>query len=199
MIYSQSYTVDAASLTGFASNVTGASWAITTAGPTDNLQHLVTVRNDSATDHSGKTIILTGTDANGNTQTETITAPAGSATVTSTKEFRTLTSAVPSATIGADTMDIGWTAVASGPWVEVEMPGKNAAVAVSVGGTINYDVELLFANNTLGSSTSFKAANITAKTAKAYDFLTGPVHAVRLHVNSHTSGTAVLQVVQGGV
>lgn len=195
MNYTQDYTVAAASLTGFASNVTGAAWAITTAGPADGLQHLVTVRNDSATDHSGKTILLTGTDANGNTQTETLTAPGVSATVTSTKEFRTLTSAVPSATIGADTFDIGWTAVASGPWVDVTIPKGVVTVGVIVGGTINYDVELLLKPVTYGTAVGYKAANITAKTAKAYDFLGGPVQAVRLHVNSHTSGTANMEVV----
>lgn len=199
MIYSQTHTVAAASLTGFASNVTGAAFTITTAGPGDGLQHLVTVRNDTATDHSGKTIALVGTDANGNSQTETLTAPAGSATVTSTKEFRTLTSATPSATIGADTFDIGWTAVASGPWVEMDNGDYNASVGVIVSGTINYDIELSFKKATLGAQACYKAANLTGKTAKAYDFLTGRVHAVRLHVNSHTSGVATVEVMQGGV
>lgn len=198
MIYSSDYTVDAASLTGFASNVTGAAWTITTAGPADGMQHLVTVRNDSVTDHSAKTIILVGTDANGNSQTETIAAPGTSATVTSTKEFRTLVSATPSATIGADTFDIGWTAVASGPWVVADFPGQYVGVGVHVGGTINYDVEILMKKSTLGTATAYKAANITAKTAKAYDFLAGPIHAFRLHVNSHTSGVIHLESIQAG-
>lgn len=195
MFYSQSYTVNAASLTGFASNVTGASWTITTAGPTDKMQHLVTVRNDSATDHSGKTITLVGTDANGNSQTEVLTAPAGSATVTSTKEFRTLTSATPSATIGADTFDIGWTAVASGPWVELDH-GSRVAVGVLVSGTINYDVELSLKNATLGSGLGYKSTTLVGDTTSGFEFLNGPVHAVRLHVNSHTSGVATLEVME---
>lgn len=197
--YSQSYTVAAANLTGFASNVTGAAFAITTNSVGDNMQHLVTIRNDSATDHSAKTVTLVGTDANGNSQSETLNAPAGSATVTSTKEFRTLTSATPSASIGADTFDIGWTAVASGPWVEVTMQDGKPTVGVITGGTINYDVELNLGGTTLGAASCFKSANMTAKTAKAYEMLTGVVTSVRLHVNSHTSGTATFQVVQGKV
>ena len=189
------YTVAAASLTGFASNVTGAAWVIAVAGPADGLQHLVTIRNDSITDHSAKTIVLVGTDANGNVQTETLAAPGTSATVTSIKEFMTLVSATPSATIGADTFDIGWSAVSSSPWLYTgdKYP---TAVGVHVAGTINYDVETKWEAGTTSNATAYKLANLTGKTAKAYDFLLGPVQSVRLHVNSHTSGIAHLDVHQ---
>src|SRR3990167_9103283 len=110
-----SYTPEDNNLTGLASNVTGATWTITDTTVGDGLAHKVTIRNDSATDHSGKTALLTGTDADGLTQTETITLPDVSATVTSSKYFATVVTAVPSATIGGDTMDIGWSDVAIGP------------------------------------------------------------------------------------
>lgn len=96
------------SLTGFASNVTGATFTLTANVCTDALAHQVSIRNDTANDHSGKTVTLVGTDPDGNAQTEIVTGPAGSATVESAKYFLTLTSATPSATIGADTFDIGW-------------------------------------------------------------------------------------------
>jgi hypothetical protein len=198
MILEHDYTLAAASLTGYASNVSGAAWTLTANTAGDGLQHPVTIRNDSATDHSGKTIALVGTDANGNSQTETLTAPAGSATVTSAKEYKTLTSATPSATIGADTFDIGWTAVGSSPFFVVDHRDLGLTVGVHVGGTVNYDVDLVLHNTTDGAATVYKATNLTGKTVKAYDFLAGAVFAVRLHINSHTSGVVHIDVLQDG-
>jgi hypothetical protein len=95
-----------ANTTGFASNVTGASWALSnTIAPS---AQLVTIRGDTATNHSAKTALITGTTAGGAAQTETINLPNGTDIATTTKEFKTVTSVVPSATIGASTMDIGW-------------------------------------------------------------------------------------------
>jgi hypothetical protein len=90
----------------FASNVTGATWTLTTTTITNGMAHQVTIRNDTATVHSGKTALLTGFYGI-YPITETVTLPAGNATVKSTKYFSTLSSIVPSATIGTDTMDIG--------------------------------------------------------------------------------------------
>jgi len=97
-----------ANLVGFASNVTGATWTLTANDSGDSLAHQVSIRNDSVTDHSAKTALLTGTGANGQALTETVNLPSTSATIESTQYFLTLTSVVPSSTIGADTMDIGW-------------------------------------------------------------------------------------------
>lgn len=98
---------NAADTVRFKSNVTGATWTLTNTTAGDGKAHKVTIKGDAATDHSLKTAALVGTDANGLAQTETINLPNGTATVTSTKEFLTLTSVTPSATIGGDTMDIG--------------------------------------------------------------------------------------------
>lgn len=130
-------------LTGFASNVTGAGpWTMTTTACTDGLAHQVSVRNDSATNHSAKTITLTGTDANGRAQTETINAPGSSATVESTKYFKTLASATVSATIGADTFDFGWVDEAVSETValnwERDVPSN---WLLDITGTINTDVQ----------------------------------------------------------
>ena len=97
-----------ANLTGFASNVTGDTFTLTANDSGDSLAHRVSIRNDSVTDHSGKTVTLVGTDANGHAISEAVTGPGNGATVESTLYFLTLTSATPSATIGADTFDIGW-------------------------------------------------------------------------------------------
>lgn len=198
MRLSQAYTLAAASLTGFASNVTGAAFALTTLVTTDNLAHQVTVRNDSVTNHSAKTLDIVGKDANGNTITETISAPGSSATVTSTKYFRNLISVTPSATIGADTFDIGWAAAAHGPWValDVNKPKFDSAVGIKVGGTINYDLQFTFDPEPTEDTVPYTSTNTVAETTSQYEVFVAPVSAVRIDVNSHTSGTFVFEVMQ---
>jgi hypothetical protein len=97
-----------ANLTGYASNVTGAAFTITTNDSGDSLAHRVSIRNDTGNSHAGKTVTLVGTDANGKVISDVVTGPGPSATVESDLYFLTLTSATPSATIGSDTFDIGW-------------------------------------------------------------------------------------------
>lgn len=132
-----------ASLTGFASNMTGAGpWTMTTTSSGDSLAHQASCRNDSATNHSAKTLTFTGTDANGLAQTETIAAPAGSATVETTKYWMTLTSVSVSATIGADTFDFGWVDEFTTPSILLDWR-RNAPSNwfLDVTGTISLDVD----------------------------------------------------------
>ena len=195
-----------ANLTGFASNVTGAAFTITTTATTDGLAHQVSIRNDSATDHSGKTVTLVGTDADGRPQTEVVTGPGTSATVESSKYFKTLISATPSATIGADTFDIGWVDEFVSQTIPIDWRNQTpATVQVVVTGTINFDIEATlqdFNGSTAAPFTFadqsdlewFNDANFTAKTASLTDDLALPGYrAIRLVVNSYTD-TAELQV-----
>ena len=199
-ITKQSYICAAASLTGHASNVTGATWVIATPSALDDLAHPVTIRNDSVTDHSAKTAILTGTDANDNALTETMNLPGTSATVTSTKMFKTLSTVVPSATIGADTMDIGWSAVAQSPWVGMDYQDVpfGASVAVTKTRTINYDIEATLDPVLDGNAMAIKHSGVTGSTANDADAYNFPVHGVRVNVNSHTSGTFIFYAIKGG-
>lgn len=192
--FNSNFTVDAASLTRFLSNATGLTWTLTETTTVDGLAHQVTIRNDSATDHSGKTAVLTGTDFLGNALTETLALPGTSATVTSTKYFKTLTSVVPSATIGADTMDIGIAATARA-WVLCS-PDQETTVAVIASGTINFDV-LVALDVPGGDSLALPHASFTGKTASIVGSIGFPVQAVAVDVNSHTSGVFSLQVLQG--
>jgi hypothetical protein len=199
-MYSQTFTAAAANLIGHASNVAGAAWTVTTAGADDGMGHHVTLRNDSITDHSAKTVTLVGLDANGNALTEVLNAPGTSATVTSTKAFKTLTSATPSATIGADTFDIGWAATAHTPWVALNvLPAAfNTSVAVQlVSGSLNYDVQHTLDDLT-EAAIGFNHTGITGSTASDYDGYTNPVRGVRVDVNSHTSGVFTFKVLQAG-
>lgn len=195
-VYDADFTVDAANLTRYASNATGATWTLAQTTTADGLAHFVVITNDSATDHSAKTAIITGTDGAGVAQTETVNLPGVSGTVTSTKLFKTVTSVVPSATIGADTMDIGISAIAATGWIKVDS-SKDIGVAVDIGGTINYDIEVCYEEPAIGASRAFDHASFTAKTADIAGVIAHPVNAVRVYVNSHTSGTFTFQVLQG--
>lgn len=137
----ETFTPSTASLTNYASNVTGASWTITTHTTTDGLAHQVTIRNDSGTDHSGKTVTLVGLDQDGAAQTNTFALPGASATVTSTLYFSYLTSATPSATIGADTMDIGSADTFSSRTIPATWRGSQAILSTVPSGTINTTIQ----------------------------------------------------------
>lgn len=168
----------AADLNGFGDNVTGATFTLTANDAGDSLAHLVTVLNNTATDHSGKTIALVGTDADGNPQTETLTAPGTSATVTSTKYFKTLTSATPSATIGADTFDIGWAAgsiSSSYKMPNLQVPQFNIGFGCTISGSPTYTVQ-----HTYDGSAWFNHSSVAAKTANADGSYTSPIQAMRL-------------------
>lgn len=186
----RSGTSVALNATGFASNVTGATFTLSATNSADNLAHQVTVKNDAATDHSGKTILLTGTDADGKVLTETLTGPAGTATVTSTNYFLTLTSAVPSATIGADTFDIGWNANSVTPTFR---PQRNSVLPFNVGfgtrvlsGTPTFTVQ-----HTFGGVQWHDHAVVAAKTAATDGVYTSPVLAIRLKFTA--AGGAALE------
>lgn len=170
----------AASLTGFLSNATGATWTLSSTTVSDGLAHKVTIRNDTGNDHSGKTVALVGTDANGRPQTETLTGPAGGATVTSTKYFKSLTGATPSATIGADTFDIGYAADAVSPTLtplSVRLDGGfNVGFGCSVdSGTPTYSVQ-----QTYDGSTWYTHSTVSAETTSQEGTYTSPVAGIRL-------------------
>lgn len=179
-------------LTGFASNVTGATFTLTTNATSDGLAHQVSIRNDAATDHSGKTITLVGTDANGDALTEAVTGPTGTATVESTGYFKTLTSATPSATIGADTFDIGWVDEVSTPTYPINHHSEIAATAaVSMSGTASFTVHETFENVRGGDSPVwFAVSALTTKTANTRAQISPHATAVRLILNSYTGGAA---------
>jgi len=196
MPYSQiTYTPANVSLTGFASNVTGAAFTLTATSSGDSLAHQISIRNDSATDHSAKTLAAVGTDENGKAQTETITAPGASATVESAKYWMTLTSLTPSATIGADTFDIGWVDEFVTPTYPINWRGDSAAMNIGVTGTINYDVQQTF-DDIQFKTTPYTwsvdvAATQSGATATLPILYSAHPKGVRLLVNSYTSGATL--------
>lgn len=183
------------SLTGFASNVTGATFTLTANNSGDGLAHQVSIRNDSVTDHSGKTVTLVGTDENGKAQTEVVTGPGTSATVESAKYFLTLTSATPSATIGADTFDIGWVDEVAFPWFPLNWRNANAMnIQADLTGTANFTVNECFQDILAGVTPIWVA--ITALSAKNTDITgaaaTSGATGLQFVINSYTD-TAEIQ------
>jgi hypothetical protein len=199
------YTLAALNATGYASNATGAAWTLSsTAGPSDGLAHQVTIKNDAATDHSAKTAVITGTSAEGHAQTETLNLPGNAATVTSVGYFRTVTSVVPSATIGADTMDIGWNAVGVTPaYVCNAHSGSGPQIGVKLGGTVSIGLEQTnddpFVAPIYWKSVDISAENVDYLSGvKALRMAMAPgTTAVRVLVNSHTAGTLAITYSQG--
>jgi len=190
------------SLTGFLSNATGSTWTLTTTATSDGLAHQVSIKNDSATDHSAKTAVITGTDADGRAQTETVNLPGSSATIESTKYFRTVTSVVPSATIGADTMDIGWVdEVASKSIMLNKGLSGGALVQVDISGTINYTIQVTAAARSEWASQeaapwiATKTSVLVGATADQIGLIEGHAVAARLITASYASGaTATVYV-----
>ena len=199
-----SYTPQDDSLTGFAENVTGASFTLAATTPNDDLAHLVIVTNDSATDHSAKTLALVGTDADGKAQTETMAAPGSSTTSTSSKYWKTLTSVTPSATIGGDTFDIGWTddAISKTIPIDFHQNSMQVALAVDVSGTISYTLQHTFqeiqnASVVPSTLTWYNHDVLASLTADNSSALAVPVTAIRILLNSLTSGATIkLYVIQ---
>jgi len=187
----------AANTTGFASNVTAASWTLAANNSGDSLAHLVTVHNDSITDHSAKTIALVGTGPNGQPQTETIAAPGISATVTSTKYFLTLTSATPSATIGADTFDIGWSASSVTAWKYPKDFKDHVSIGIGcivTSGTPTFTVQHMYGDP---SATAFSHSVIAAKSANTDGVYSDPIRGIRLAFTA--AGGVHMIAIQSGV
>ena len=189
------FTPADANLTGLASNVTGAAFTLTSTSSGDSLAHQVSIRNDSVTDHSGKTIALVGTDADGRAQTESVTGPGTSATVESTKYWLTLTSATPSATIGADTFDIGWVDEFTTKTIPLDWRSGNAALNLVVTGTISYDLEQTF-DDIQTKTTAFTwsvddSTTQSAQTSGQTILYRAHPKAVHLKINSYSSGAAI--------
>lgn len=186
----------------FANGAEGATFTLTANTNPDGLAHVVTITGEEAVDHSLKTCVLVGTDADGRAQTETVNLPNGTATVTSTKHFLTLTSATPSATTGTDGMDIG----CGDDIVSVTYPLNHwsdvaAPCLVEVTGTINYDVELTFDPPNRPKEFTWtdqstpvwvNSTNMTNKTASLFSTLDVGAYAARFRINTYTD-TAEIQ------
>ncbi len=200
------YTPSDEDLNFFADNISDTSLTfILTAnnipdGVTQRIAHRVQILNNSATDHSGKTLTITGTDEEGKTLTETLAAPAASVSVLTTGYFKALENPTISVTIGADTFDFGYVdEFVSAPY-PLDTIFQRTAVGAIVTGTINYDIEYtlsqVFRNNkaTWAWHVDSSLSGLTSDTAEAFE--KNP-YALRFKANSYTNGaTARFEIIQ---
>jgi hypothetical protein len=179
---------------------TGPFTTLTLYATTDGLAHLVSLT--SAANISALTATLVGTDADGQAQTEAVTCP-NATTVYSTKYFKTLVSITMSATLGANTMDVGIQDVSISQTIPINYAAWdfNSTQMVEVTGTINYTVQYTegaIYDRQPSMLPWFNHATLAAKTASLDGAITSPFRALRLKINSLTAGaTAVLTHLQG--
>lgn len=185
----------------FAAGVTGASWALTNTSTTDGLAHQVSITNNTATDHSAKTVTISGTDDNGQAISETgINLPGSNLTVKTTLFFKTIeTPLVPSATIGADTMDIG----ISAEFASVAYPSGtyygNLNIGIEITDTVNYGIDHTFSDVQVEPSTDWNwlnNANDNITDSTTIDFVTIRPKAIRFRANSYDTGAIINLIIQ---
>ena len=199
----QSLAPVTASLTGYLSNATGATWTLTTTTAGDGMAHLTTIKNDTATDESLKYSTITGTDCDGYVQTEVLYLPAGSATVTGLKYFLTISTIVPSASI-AGTMDLGWAADAYSPTIMLNWRQQDFQVSLGlvITGTISVTVQHTFDRlsiiGNMQSANWFNHSSLATTAATADGNYAFPAVATHLKLISVTNGATVkFYVTQG--
>jgi threonine dehydrogenase-like Zn-dependent dehydrogenase len=187
---------------GLCAAITGAGpWTIADAefvanSSGDSLAHRLNLTSAAAL--GAITITLVGTDADGKALTEAILGPASN-TIETTGYFLTLTSVTASATLGANTMDIGWVDEVMTKTIPIDYRNQNAATyAVDVTGTINYTVQESFENIQQVELPAQSASwhNVTALAAKTADLAssgTENASACRLIIGSYTD-TAEIQL-----
>lgn len=153
-----------------------------------------------AGNETGKTVLLTGTNSDGNPIQETL-AGTNATAFYSSQDFKTVTAIVMSAA-AAGAFTVGTNTIASSPWKVVNMaynPYPVIAWATTVSGTINYDLEYTMENpnnnaNTMGPAsgnyptvvTPIQISAMAGKTGAAQGSMTTPFYAWRVKINSGT-------------
>lgn len=166
--------------------------------------HLVTLTSTTATTNAGNTYAITGTDADGHLQTESVTGPAGNSTVTSTKYFLTVTSIVSA---GASTsIAAGNSALTASSTFICDYVNSVASMGYGFttsgsGATykLQHTYDDVFDASQTGSSakTWFDDATVTGKTAAFNYSMTNAVRGSRIVLTAWTSGTVAGTLIQG--
>lgn len=137
------------------------------------------------------TITLTGTDADDLALTEAVTGP-NNTTVESSGYFKTLTGVSASATLGANTLDIGWVDEIASKTIPINYVGQIAAtIAVDVTGTVDFTVQETFddiqqTNTAVQSAQWLSITALATKTADTISTASVGATAIRMLFNSYT-------------
>jgi hypothetical protein len=190
-------------------NATGAGPFTTIAAqPADGLAHPVTLASTANLSTINMTIV--GTNAEGNPLTEVIAGPNNN-TVTTLNYFKTITSVTNASTLGANTMNVGWTAIGVTPMFPLSVyPHGGATLQVALNGTTcnytpQYTMMPVLSTNDDGVTTRTNSCKLTndvwkalvaAGTADTATTVEDGATAVRVLVNSHTTGTITLGIAQ---
>lgn len=179
---------------GFADDVAGVDgepFVLAATTPDDNMAHLVIITPSGSVTGD---YVLTGTDQDGQVQTETLATDTTNA-VTSAKYYKTLTQVLAPSGIGAETVDIGWTDDAVSPTYPLDWPSQaNANIFVDISGTINFTVQECFGNVWVITPSTQPWSNISAlasKTADTYGQSSVGATGFRVLLNSLTAGATV--------
>jgi len=155
-----------------------------------------------SSDESLATFTVVGTDRYGNALSEAITGPTAAATVTTTKNFKTVTSIT--STLDATGVTAGVNGACDSQWYVLNHRGPqfNVAVAKVFSATATAHIEYTY-NNVLASgfleddAVLFLATgDLATGTADGDGSFTNPPFAIRLAVTAHTSGTVTMYVNQ---
>lgn len=187
---------------GIANDLTGAGpWTPNVASSiSDGLAHQLSL--SSSANLSGIDITIVGTDADGQAVTETRAGPNNN-TVETAAFFASVSSITAASTLGANTMDVGWVDefVSETIPLEVYLRGQTVNCQVNLTGTANFDIEDTMDDIRASSSPPpsqedyvwLNDANFTNKSASLSAPLAVVARAIRLCVNSYSSG-AVLEL-----
>lgn len=163
---------------------------------TGDFARQISITSDGA--DNGRTFTLTGTDADGKTQTEDVTGP-NTATVESAKYFKTITSiAVDDACAGnisSGTVDEFVTNT-----IPINSYNSDPATVVIEGitGTIDVSVDETFSRLQYTDTINWFAgpAALTTITADAVDDMSNHASGVRLKCNSYSSGAELKMIIR---
>ncbi len=197
----ETFTPATVSTTYFAASVSGAAFTLTNNNTTDILAHQVTIQGLGATNLSAINVVLVGIGQDGNTQTETLALPNGTAVVTSTLYYKSLTSATPASTIGIATVKIGFNNVIASRTIPVDWRGSLAFVDTYPSGTINTTVQYTGDNiqgqpNTPADPRPYRwqsdaSSALTGATTPASDTFNSTPIGLRLLINSYSTSASV--------
>lgn len=168
----------------------------------DGYGHRISILDLGADDQTGATYTFTGTNSNGEAQTEDIAGPGVSGTVTTTKYWLTVTSVTIAVPAAGSTVDVGTVDEIATPVLPVNWRGSEACTAAVTGlsGTCQFDINETFdaIQETEPTDTTnwiTKASNQSADVVQAMSL---HATAVRLVFDSYTDGAELqLAVFQG--
>lgn len=182
---------------GFANDVTAASGAPFTLAATevsDGLAHKVSLTPSGAVTGD---YTISGLDADGEPQSEVLATDAANA-VTSVLFYSELTSILAPSGLGAETVDIGWVDEFASQTIplEIYLHGIPVNCQVTLAGTANFDIEDTMSDIRASTSpppaqndfTWLNDANFTNKSASLSAQLAVVARAIRLVINSYSSG-----------